>query len=861
MDSRRRNTKITLVAILAILVGGAVFLAIRLIQSQGDLSVSMGQTCNADADCSGPNEICAFNQCRSTVGISCGSPSANTVIDFEQMAAASAEGAPISNQFQSTTGISFSNGGKVTYEGWTNENQTYRTYGDCTTEFPVLAKAGNPVTAFSSGGEGNGQDDRLIASQRPSVGEGFLTDDGTSVDNLRVFCQLIIDFYYPTKEFSFDILDIDGGERYVAQVFGRYNSLLFVNNNISTGGNARRTPVTINPPNDADIYQIRLTAYVPKTTGWGLAFDNFRPFCIQENVEADIEKTNSSEDNPVTTDRTVTYTVRARNIGSVAITNYSITDTLPAGIDPAWVNAASISNGGTFNAAGKTIRWTGINLTVDGDAVRTYTVTFPDNITGTFVNTAELFNENNGSVAEDDSTVVVEALQTSLTIEKTNNFNGTSRDVAYSIVVRNTGQTTVNNYSVLDDYPETIDPDWIDEDSITLNGTHNATEGNIAWDIATLAPGASITFAYTVNFPDTAFGTFRNIAYLRDDSDEQIGDDDSTLTLEDPGAEINKSNSYNSTTRVATYTITVNNTSSTAFQGLRVTDTLPNNLTTSWVGNISNGGNLTGNTIVWTGLNLAGGATLQLTYTVTFPISAAGTFRNVVLLEDSSGEDIDTDDSELTVVEQGQPGAQVEKTSSYDSSTRVATYRITTTNTGSLALTGLTVIDTLPTTIQNSWIRNISNSGSLSGTTITWSNVSLAIGQSVQFTYTVTFPSSASGTFENVVIVRDSSGDPLDEDSSTITVTTPPVVTPPPNTPPPAAPLPDTGLLDENPGLILIAFVLIVAGLVVYRFDIGKSYSSILVSGVKGWFDDLRLSHMPYEERMVESSRKKKERK
>jgi hypothetical protein len=178
-------------------------------------------------------------------------------IDFEKVPgiAVPIDGMSISNQFQGIFGVSFS------LEGG---------------GFPVLAKVGAPLTAFS----GPTGEDGPATNQ--NAGSFFLTDDGQTG---LAPPALIISYGQPVAAASGVIIDIDsnpalgGAERWRVEARNATNVLLestLLAPNSFNGGDGKATPWSFARTTN-DIYFVRVVYAGDKTNGIGLAFDNFSP--------------------------------------------------------------------------------------------------------------------------------------------------------------------------------------------------------------------------------------------------------------------------------------------------------------------------------------------------------------------------------------------------------------------------------------------------------------------------------------------------------------------------------------------------------------------------------------------------------
>ena len=188
-------------------------------------------------------------------------------IDFEKVpgVAVPIDGMAISNEFQATFGVSFS------LEGG---------------GFPVLAKVGAPLTAFS----GPTGEDGPATNQ--NVGSFFLTDDGQTGPAPPA---LIITYALPVAAASGVIIDIDsnpalgGAERWRVEARNATNGLLesvLLAPTSFNGGDGKATPWSFARTTN-DIYFVRVLYGGDKTNGIGLAFDNFSHRCRWKQCDCD----------------------------------------------------------------------------------------------------------------------------------------------------------------------------------------------------------------------------------------------------------------------------------------------------------------------------------------------------------------------------------------------------------------------------------------------------------------------------------------------------------------------------------------------------------------------------------------------
>ncbi|WP_298365027.1 gliding motility-associated C-terminal domain-containing protein [uncultured Lutibacter sp.] len=235
------------------------------------------------------------------------------------------------------------------------------------------------------------------------------------------------------------------------------------------------------------------------------------------------------------------------------------------------------------------------------------------------------------------------------------------------------------------------------------------------------------------------------------------------LPIVDLGLDKNVSDLTPGVGETLTYTITISNNGINDGTGIGVLDELPTGITLV-PGTISNGGvyNAGGNEIIWTGLNVADGTTLDLTYQAV--VLASGTYLNSAEIttfdqfdpnstpgnkNTTPGED---DDDEVTLAPTPIVDISLQKTIN-NMTPNVGTdviFTLTVTNDGPSNATGVEVTDYLPTGY--TLVSTSPSSGSVSGDpTIVWSVGNLANGANETLEITATV--NATGDYTNTAEV------------------------------------------------------------------------------------------------------------
>jgi uncharacterized repeat protein (TIGR01451 family) len=248
-------------------------------------------------------------------------------------------------------------------------------------------------------------------------------------------------------------------------------------------------------------------------------------------------------------------------------------------------------------------------------------------------------------------------------------------------------------------------------------------------------------------------------------NDSTTEDDDDTASVTPQSADLSLSKTVDDPTPnvgdTVTFTIQVSNAGPDEATFVSIEDVVPAGY--SGITNISGTGSLSGTTITWSGLTVpVGDNTVTLTFDadVEAPTGDEGEYLNVVDQADPNstpnnddGDQSEDDEDNASVTPQEADLSLVKTVS--DETPNVGdtvTFTIQVSNDGPDAATGVSIQDVVPAGY--STITNISDSGTESGGTITWSGLTVPVGDN---TVTLTFdadveaPTGDEGEYLNVV--------------------------------------------------------------------------------------------------------------
>ncbi|MCP9766263.1 SdrD B-like domain-containing protein [Lacihabitans soyangensis] len=453
---------------------------------------------------------------------------------------------------------------------------------------------------------------------------------------------------------------------------------------------------------------------------------------------------------------TIQFTVQARNFGPTNATNVVVTDVLPTGYELIGVTATT----GT---------WVGSNWTVGNmlnGAIETLIISARVVAPGAYLNTANISGdqpEQNTSNNESSATTFpIPIIDLSLTNLVNNTSPNVGDVVTFTVDLTNADLSPATNVEI-----KTIVPNGYNNISNISNG--GTLLGNtITWNLANISNNANraITYQATVLAPFVG-ANYTTVAQVTAATEQDLDstpnnnnaleDDQASASLTPLVADLSLTNQINNVLPtigdVVTFTVRVQNEGPNTATNLSVANLVANGY--SNINNISNGGTLNGNTIIWNLANLPMGANQSFTYQATVLTPGPGIlFNNIAQVsaadqydpDSSPNNNVSTEDdqSEVTATLQGSNLSLTKQiNNAIPNVGEVVTFTITVHNAGPDLATNVAVEDIVPNGYLN--LTNINNSGIKTGNTINWTGLSVANGSDLILSYQATVNAPIAG--------------------------------------------------------------------------------------------------------------------
>jgi len=344
----------------------------------------------------------------------------------------------------------------------------------------------------------------------------------------------------------------------------------------------------------------------------------------------------------------------------------------------------------------------------------------------------------------------------------------------YSIVVRNSGPSTVSDAAVTDNFPAVLNCSYTSVAAGGASGNTAAGAGNIA-DTLVLPPGSSVTYTAPCNIYSYATETLTNTAMVSSaipdwapgnesatDTTDLVPSADLSITKTDGQAFVTPGGN-------TSYTIVVSNAGPSQVNDALVIDDFPAELGCSYSSEAIGGAS--GNTVAGAGniadpLVLPPGSSVTYTAVCEISLTASGTLTNTASVSSSvadptPGNDSATDTSQLIA----SADLSITKTDGLTAASPggSTTYTIVVSNAGPSQVNDALVIDDFPAELGCSYSSEAI--GGASGNTVAGAGdiadtLVLPVGASVTYTVPCTIDLDATDTLTNIAVVSSAIADP-----------------------------------------------------------------------------------------------------
>ncbi|NWF78992.1 MAG: DUF11 domain-containing protein, partial [Chloroflexi bacterium] len=488
-------------------------------------------------------------------------------------------------------------------------------------------------------------------------------------------------------------------------------------------------------------------------------------------IGVDLVLTKSDGDITATPGAVIAYTLAYANTGNQDATGVVITETVPANTS---FNAAA-STAGWICAdgapAGTTCAFTAGTVAAGASGSATFAVqvsaAVPAGATQV-ANTASISDDGSNGADLDasdntasDSTPLDAAPDLVLTKDDGGATVAPGAVIVYTLNYRNVGNQTATGVILSETVP--------DNTSFSAAGSTpgwNCPDGALAGvecslNVPDLPPGASASVTFAVRVADTVSAgvdTIFNEARVRDDGSngddltEDNFDDEDTPLIAAPDLEVTKDDgeSFVLPGQTLTYVLTVRNVGNRGATGVEVSDILPAGL--SFV-EASDSGVASGGVVTWPPVDLAAGAEVSRSVTVTVAdpfVASDGEITNIAEVRDdgANGTDANERNNRASDTDDVRPDLEITKSDGGASAEPGGLIRFSLhyTNTGGIGVSGVTLRETVP--LHTAFDASLAENAG-------WSCAPAASAGSA-CVYTVgDLPAGASGTVSFVVRVND----------------------------------------------------------------------------------------------------------
>ena len=495
------------------------------------------------------------------------------------------------------------------------------------------------------------------------------------------------------------------------------------NNGVESNGTITWTDVEVKAGDTVEVsFKVTINNDTKTSVRNTAVIDDNKPTEEVETKVANITGAKSVDKSTAKVGDTLTYTIKLTNSGN-GDGKVTVTDEIPTGTT---LVADSITANGSYNEENKTITWTDVKVEAGKTAEVSFKVTINSDTKTSVTNKAVI----DGNKPTEEVETKVANITGAKSVDKSTAKVGDT--LTYTIKLTNSGNGD-GKVTVTDEIPTGT---TLVADSITANGSYNEENKTITWTDVKVEAGktAEVSFKVTINSDTKTSVTNKAVIDGNKPTEEvetKVANITGTKTVDKTEAKVGDT---------LTYTITLTN-NGNADGTVTVTDEIPTG--TRIKDENTTGYNKATNTMTWSDVEVKAGKSVELTLEVVVKDDTTDTVKNVAKIDNKEiPEKPETKVANITGTK------TVDKTEAKVGDT--LTYTITLTNNGNATGT-VTVTDEIPTgttLVADSITAN--GSYNEENKTITWTDVKVEAGKSVELTLEVVVKDDTTDTVKNV---------------------------------------------------------------------------------------------------------------
>ena len=484
------------------------------------------------------------------------------------------------------------------------------------------------------------------------------------------------------------------------------------NNGVESNGTITWTDVEVKAGKTAEVsFKVTINSDTKTSVTNKAVIDGNKPTEEVETKIANITGAKSVDKSTAKVGDTLTYTITLTNNGNADGT-VTVTDEIPTGTT---LVADSITANGSYNEENKTITWTDVKVEAGKTAEVSFKATINSDTKTSVTNKAVI----DGNKPTEEVETKVANITGAKSVDKSTAKVGDT--LTYTIALTNNGNAD-GKVTVTDEIPTGT---RIKDENTT---GYNKETNTMTWsNVEVKANGGTATLTLEVVVKDDTTDTVKNVAKIDNKEipekpETKVANITGAKSVDKPTAKVGD---------ILTYTIKLTN-SGNGDGKVTVTDEIPTG--TRIKDENTTGYNKETNTMTWSDVEVKAGKSVELTLEVVVKDDTTDTVKNVAKIDNKEiPEKPETKVANITGTK------KVDKTEAKVGDT--LTYTITLTNSGNATGT-VTVTDPIP---EGTKIKVATTDGyDLETNTMTWKNVEVKAGKSVELTLEVVVEDNTS---------------------------------------------------------------------------------------------------------------------